>query len=91
MAKGLEAVENLPLVFGNLKNLLFVYETELLERLAQMAMHDVEDVRLILGEIEVMNVNELFEIINRQDFSIESFELVSDKGNRRRLCRPVIV
>lgn len=78
LAKSLEMFETLPLVFSNLKSLLFVYETELMETLAQVAMHDVVDVNAVLQKFEVADINELFEILNREDFSIEDFESVNE-------------
>lgn len=74
--KSFDIFNSLPLVFGNLKDMIFNYETDLLPRLIQMSMNEADEVEEILEEFKSIDFDSFFQFITKENFLIENFETV---------------
>jgi len=73
----LEINDTLKTLFEYLKQLIFVYDTGLCESLARLIFFDFNSVQFIVDQFNEMNIDEFFELISVETFSVENFNQVS--------------
>ena len=70
--KSLEINDNLGNLFTNIKELLFVYDTVLLENLIKHTFINKSEITFIIKELETLNIEEFFYLISTENSPIET-------------------
>lgn len=78
-SKSLDINDSLGNLFTNIKELLFQYETVLLENLIKSSFNNISEMSFIIKELETFNIEEFFYLISTENFPIETILNVNFK------------